>query len=310
MQIKFVTRSGGNQFTGSGYYYYRTDKLNANTWLNNRAEIDKTRLRQKQMGVRAGGPILIPGLFDGRNKAFFFVNYEEVPSPGGVSRDRNILNPLAQRGIFTYIPTGGAAQQVDLLALAAANGVTSTPDPLVANLLRDIRSSTSGGSVQPIDANLDRLRYNSNFDSVVTLPNDTHRLQHHREAPLQQLVQLPALQYQPRHAEQPRCTVSRISSRGQPGLGALCDHQFASLNAKLEHRQRSIGRVEWSAGHLLQRVHRRHVGRDLRRRSGRLSDPLPHHGGHESGQRVRPGHPVVAKRFNHADRGQLIVAPR
>ena len=170
VQIKFVTRSGGNQFTGSGYYYYRTDKLNANTWLNNRAEIDKTRLRQKQMGVRAGGPILIPGLFDGRNKAFFFVNYEEVPSPGGVSRDRNILNPLAQRGIFTYSPAGGAAQQVDLLALAAANGLTSTADPLVANLLRDIQSSTSGGSVQAIDANLDRLRYNSNFDSVVRYP--------------------------------------------------------------------------------------------------------------------------------------------
>jgi hypothetical protein len=170
VQIKFVTRSGGNQFTGSGYYYYRTDKLNANTWLNNRAEIDKTRLRQKQMGVRTGGPIVIPGLFDGRNKAFFFVNYEEVPSPGGVSRDRNILTPLAQQGVFTYIPTGGSPQTVNLLALAQANGVTSTPDPIVANLLRDIRSSTSSGSVQPIDANLERLRYNSNFDSVVRYP--------------------------------------------------------------------------------------------------------------------------------------------
>ena len=169
VQIKFVTRSGGNQFTGSGYYYYRTDKLNATTWLNNRADIDKTRLRQKQMGVRAGGPILIPGLFDGRNKAFFFVNYEEVPSPGGTSRDRNILNPLAQQGIFTYV-AGGATRQVDLLALARANGLTSTPDPIVANLLRDIRNSTSGGSVQPINANLDRFRYNSNFDSVVRYP--------------------------------------------------------------------------------------------------------------------------------------------
>ena len=36
VQIKFVTRSGGNSYTGSGYHYYRSDKLNANTWFNNR----------------------------------------------------------------------------------------------------------------------------------------------------------------------------------------------------------------------------------------------------------------------------------
>ena len=35
VQIKFVTRSGSNSFTGSGYEYYRSDKLNANTWFNN-----------------------------------------------------------------------------------------------------------------------------------------------------------------------------------------------------------------------------------------------------------------------------------
>ena len=36
MQIRFVTRSGTNEFSGSGYYYLQHDKLNANTWFNNR----------------------------------------------------------------------------------------------------------------------------------------------------------------------------------------------------------------------------------------------------------------------------------
>ena len=170
VQIKFVTRSGGNDFTGSGYHYYRSDKLNANTWFNNRGGVAKTPLKQNQIGGRAGGPIVIPGLFDGRNKAFFFFNYEEFRQPGAVSRDRNILNPLAQQGIFTYIPTGGSPQQVNLLALAAQNGQTATPDPIVANLLRDIRSAVTGGSIQRLDDNLERFRFNNDFESVIRYP--------------------------------------------------------------------------------------------------------------------------------------------
>src|SRR5919106_1338133 len=55
VQIKFVTRSGTNDLSGSGYHYFRSDKLNANTWFNNRQGVDKTPLKQNQYGVRAGG---------------------------------------------------------------------------------------------------------------------------------------------------------------------------------------------------------------------------------------------------------------
>ena len=78
VQVKFVTRSGTNAFTGSGYYYYRNDSFNANTWFNNRNGVAKAKLRQNQIGGRVGGPIVIPGLFDGHNKAFFFVNFEQL----------------------------------------------------------------------------------------------------------------------------------------------------------------------------------------------------------------------------------------
>src|SRR5205809_153800 len=67
VQVKFVTRSGTNNYTGSGYYYYRNDSLTANTWFNNRNGHPKPALLRKQAGVRLGGPIL-------RRKAFFFFN--------------------------------------------------------------------------------------------------------------------------------------------------------------------------------------------------------------------------------------------
>ena len=109
VQIKFVTTAGTNHFSGSGYEYYRSDKLNANTWFNNRAGVAKPKLKQNQFGGRFGGPIVIPGLYDGHNKAFFFVNYEEVRQPSDTTRNRTMLNPAAQAGIYSY--PGGCDQR-------------------------------------------------------------------------------------------------------------------------------------------------------------------------------------------------------
>ena len=62
VQIRFVTRSGSNNFTGSGYYYLRHYKLNANTWFNNRdSDAPKADDVLHQPGARFGGPIMIPG---------------------------------------------------------------------------------------------------------------------------------------------------------------------------------------------------------------------------------------------------------
>lgn len=167
VQIKFVTRSGTNTFSGSGYEYYRSDKLNANTWFNNRDGVAKAALLQNQYGGRFGGPIVIPGLFDGRNKAFFFVNYEELKQPSDTTRVRTLLNADAVRGIYRY---PGGAQPVNLLALAAANGHVSTVDPITARVLNDIRTATSGGAVTDIDPNLQEFRYNVPVESVRRFP--------------------------------------------------------------------------------------------------------------------------------------------
>ena len=139
-QIRFVTRSGTNNFQGAGFFAYRSDELNANTWFNKRDGIAKPDLLRKQPGFNIGGPVMLPG-FNGRNRAFFFVNYEELREPGGTRRTRTILSPAAQQGIFRYNTTSGV-QSVNLFELAARLGQTSTPDPLIAQLLADIRTAT------------------------------------------------------------------------------------------------------------------------------------------------------------------------
>ena len=161
VQIRFVTRSGTNQLRGSIYEYYRNDKLNANTWFNKRNKIAIPELLQNQPGFRVGGPIVIPGLWDGHNRAFFFVNYEEFRQPQDLTRDRTILHPRAQAGIFRYNTSSGV-REVDLLALAARSGQVASMDPIVAQLLADIRTATgtTGTIIDLTDPNTQRYSYN------------------------------------------------------------------------------------------------------------------------------------------------------
>jgi hypothetical protein len=169
-QIKFVTRSGANEWRGSLYEYHRNPALNSNYWFNNRdiapdssGKAPRARVLFNQYGGRVGGPII-------RNRAFFFFNYEESRQPNSVNRTRTIFTPLAQSGIFQYGTNGSG--RVDLLALAAANGQTATADPVIAKLLADIRSATSntGGITALTDPNLLRFSYSPTGISIVKRP--------------------------------------------------------------------------------------------------------------------------------------------
>jgi carboxypeptidase family protein/TonB-dependent receptor-like protein len=165
IQIKMVTRQGTNEYHGSLYEYHRNKALDANYWFNNRNfkpgpndnpltfKADRDLMILNQFGGRFGGPIKIPKLYDGRDKAFFFVNYEQFRLATSQAQNRTILSPQAQQGIFQYNASG--VKQVDLLGLARQNGFISTIDPVVGKLLGDIRSAatTRGGIQQSNDPN-------------------------------------------------------------------------------------------------------------------------------------------------------------
>ena len=142
VQMRFTTRSGTNELRGSAYFYYQSDRFNTNTWFNKRDGLPTPELTLYQPGVRVGGPIVIPGLYDGHNKAFFFVNYEQERQPRTIKDDRTILSPGAEAGNFLYNSSTGV-RSVNLLQLAAANGQTATFDPVLRGLFDAIRKSTT-----------------------------------------------------------------------------------------------------------------------------------------------------------------------
>jgi hypothetical protein len=163
VNIRMETRSGSNRFSGSVYDTWRNQAgtndedtltrknspgwlwgLNTPYWYNKR-DIPKTAagdyfindVRLTTPGFRVGGPIV-------KDKLFYFFNYEEFRLPESRGRTRNVLTTSAQAGNFTYNRADGAGTAtINLFALAASNGQTSTPDPTIAKLLADIRTATA-----------------------------------------------------------------------------------------------------------------------------------------------------------------------
>src|SRR5215213_1759072 len=80
--INIVSKGGGSEYHGSGYYYIRNEALNANNFFNNKAGLPRPLYRHNIWGFNFGGPLPLPRFGENehvflRNKAFFFFSYEK-----------------------------------------------------------------------------------------------------------------------------------------------------------------------------------------------------------------------------------------
>lgn len=165
VQVRFVTKSGTSEFHGGGFWQYRSPKFNSNYYFNNIDGLPRDNLLLRQFGGNIGGPILLPKLIKSREKAFFFVNYEEFQLPQTYpSGNVLVLTPDALKGIFTYKDSGGTVRTVNLLTLASGRGYPSAIDTSVAKgfSLIDTAVHQSGSLKSRIASANDynRLQYN------------------------------------------------------------------------------------------------------------------------------------------------------
>lgn len=83
--VNVVTKSGTNDYHGNVFWFFRDKAMNANTFFNNARNIIKQPYHFNQYGANLGGPVVAPGGFNGKNKLFFFYNYEAqrntLPNP-------------------------------------------------------------------------------------------------------------------------------------------------------------------------------------------------------------------------------------
>jgi hypothetical protein len=130
-QFSLVTRSGTNDLHGSVFDYLRNNFFDANDWFNDHYGTRANALRQNDFGGTLGGPVVIPGVYNGRNSTFFFVSYEGL----------RLTQP--QAATIQYVPDhylrlqAPAAIQPILNAFPIQNGVDygTQADPSLAQFI-------------------------------------------------------------------------------------------------------------------------------------------------------------------------------
>jgi hypothetical protein len=96
-QISIVSKTGTNRLSGAVFDFVRNDALDARSFF----DVEKQKLDQKQFGFVAGGPVLVPGAYDGRNRTFFLVNYEGMRREVGVQDFLRVPLPDELAGRFS-----------------------------------------------------------------------------------------------------------------------------------------------------------------------------------------------------------------
>jgi hypothetical protein len=119
--INVNLRSGTNAFHGAAYEFMRRQWLDATDFRLKARGADKAQHYLDQYGVQLDGPVYIPGLYNGRDKTFFMVNYEgyregvpqpltlSVPTPEMLEGDFSKLVDAAGKKITIYDPKSGFA---------------------------------------------------------------------------------------------------------------------------------------------------------------------------------------------------------
>jgi hypothetical protein len=95
--INVTTRGGTNNWHGSVYDYLRNEALNANDFFSNRSGLKKSKFHQDTYGGTLGGPVALPKMYRGRDRTFFFFDYEGTQLRQG-GNTASIVPTMAQRG--------------------------------------------------------------------------------------------------------------------------------------------------------------------------------------------------------------------
>lgn len=125
--INQITKSGTNALHGTLYEFGQISNLDANLYFNSLANKPTPVTHFNQYGLTVGGPLFVPKLYDGRNKAFFFFAWEGLRDSAPATAQTTVPTAAERTGDFSQTlaagcPTGFANDPTTAAALC-------NPDP-------------------------------------------------------------------------------------------------------------------------------------------------------------------------------------
>lgn len=154
--ISVTTKSGSNTLRGAGYYYFRDERFDANTFFANRSALPKPTNNQNQFGGSLGGPVRA-------GRAFFFADYEGTRITRGVLRTGVVPTADQRQGIFTSAirdPLTGQPFPNNTIPAARI-------DPVAARILAMVPLPNAAGSnnfIRQPDISDDNDRFSGRLD--------------------------------------------------------------------------------------------------------------------------------------------------
>ncbi|MCC7157401.1 MAG: TonB-dependent receptor [Bryobacterales bacterium] len=122
--VEYSSKAGTKDLHGSFYEYFANDKLNARGFFPSKA----SKQRSNAYGFTVGGPVYIPKVYDGRNKTFFFTNWDWLKFRAGVLPGFGNTTPIDafKQGDFGALLTGRTLGN-DALGRPIADGAIFDP---------------------------------------------------------------------------------------------------------------------------------------------------------------------------------------
>lgn len=149
--VNMVTRSGTNLYHGTAFEFIRNNLIDATNFYvipPNGPGSGKDRLHQNQFGGTFGGPVIIPKLFNGKDRLFFFVGYQYLESKSATANTTSHVPTAANLG-GDFSVTAPYTKAAASAAGACQTTATQLVDPLTGLALPDNKYNQPGGPALP-----------------------------------------------------------------------------------------------------------------------------------------------------------------